>query len=289
MIALMQCLEVFSEADEPVSRVIAPIDTRFRSGEINATVRDARAKMADVERAYAGAKIDRLDGVTISYPDWWMNVRLRTPNRCCGSTSKATRARSWSASATARSRSSGRRNDGAPDLSRVDAGAMRRYEATRNDVVARMLALEERGRRARRRGSSRGSAAARARQVRARRRRRVLDGKSFFCSMPCSGASVTKRRRPAGGSPSLSGGHQPVHRNDHRNRLRRRGDRTAVYESDAPSESRWTRSIAHRRRRGTRARSTTPSRTSATHRLASSSKPALLFSSAASRSPIRRA
>jgi phosphomannomutase len=31
--------------------------------------------MADVERAYAGAKIDRLDGVTISYPDWWMNVR----------------------------------------------------------------------------------------------------------------------------------------------------------------------------------------------------------------------
>jgi len=75
MIALMQCLEVFSEADEPVSRVIAPIDTRFRSGEINATVRDARAKMADVERAYAGAKIDRLDGVTISYPDWWMNVR----------------------------------------------------------------------------------------------------------------------------------------------------------------------------------------------------------------------
>ena len=75
MIALMQCLEAFSEADGPVSRVIAPIDTRFRSGEINTTVRDAAAKMAEIEREYAGAGIDRLDGITISYPDWWMNVR----------------------------------------------------------------------------------------------------------------------------------------------------------------------------------------------------------------------
>ncbi len=75
MIALLQCLELFSEANKPVSEVIAPIDTRFRSGEINSHVADIPEKLRDIERRYAGAQIDHLDGVTISYPDWWMNVR----------------------------------------------------------------------------------------------------------------------------------------------------------------------------------------------------------------------
>jgi phosphomannomutase len=75
MIALLQCLELFGKAGRPVSEVIAPIDTRFRSGEINSQVRDVAAKLAELEAHYGGAEIDHLDGVTISYPDWWMNVR----------------------------------------------------------------------------------------------------------------------------------------------------------------------------------------------------------------------
>ena len=75
MIALLQCLEVFSEASGPVSSVIAPIDTRFRSGEINSRVKDIPAKLAEIEKHYGDAQIDHLDGVTISYKDWWMNIR----------------------------------------------------------------------------------------------------------------------------------------------------------------------------------------------------------------------
>jgi len=75
MIALMQCLELFSETDKPVSEFITPIDTRFRSGEINTTVKDVQAKMREIEQHYKGAGVDHLDGVTISYPDWWLNVR----------------------------------------------------------------------------------------------------------------------------------------------------------------------------------------------------------------------
>lgn len=75
MIALMQCLELFSEADKPVSEVIAPIDTRFRSGEINSTVKDIPAKLKELQEHYKDADIDHLDGVTISYPHWWMNIR----------------------------------------------------------------------------------------------------------------------------------------------------------------------------------------------------------------------
>ncbi|HZZ66013.1 MAG TPA: hypothetical protein VFE17_10970 [Candidatus Baltobacteraceae bacterium] len=75
MIALMQCLELFSEAGKPVSEVIAPIDRRFRSGEINSTVKDIPAKLQQLQDHYKDASIDHLDGVTISYPHWWMNVR----------------------------------------------------------------------------------------------------------------------------------------------------------------------------------------------------------------------
>ena len=71
----MQCLEVFSEANQPVSAVIAPIDTRFRSGEINSEVKDIPAKLRELQAHYADAEIDHLDGVTIQYSDWWMNVR----------------------------------------------------------------------------------------------------------------------------------------------------------------------------------------------------------------------
>jgi phosphomannomutase len=75
MIALMQCLELFGEAGKPVSEVIAPIDTRFRSGEINSTVKDIPAKLKEIQEHYKDADIDFLDGITVSYPHWWMNIR----------------------------------------------------------------------------------------------------------------------------------------------------------------------------------------------------------------------
>ncbi len=75
MIALMQCLNVFSRANGTVSSVIAPIDRRTRSGEINSTVKDIPGKLAALQARFKDAAIDRLDGVTIQYPGWWMNVR----------------------------------------------------------------------------------------------------------------------------------------------------------------------------------------------------------------------
>jgi phosphomannomutase len=75
MIALMQCLNVFSRAAGPVSSVIAPIDNRCRSGEINSTVGDIPAALQRLRARYRDAAIDELDGVTIQYPGWWMNVR----------------------------------------------------------------------------------------------------------------------------------------------------------------------------------------------------------------------
>jgi phosphomannomutase len=75
MIALMQCLNVFSRASGTVSSVIAPIDRRARSGEINSTVKDIPGKLAALQAHFKDAAVDQLDGITIQYKDWWMNVR----------------------------------------------------------------------------------------------------------------------------------------------------------------------------------------------------------------------
>ena len=77
MIALMHCLELLSRTEQTVSELISPIDTRFRSGEINSTVSDVKKALQEVEAFYAeqGAHIDYLDGVTVERTDWWLNVR----------------------------------------------------------------------------------------------------------------------------------------------------------------------------------------------------------------------
>jgi phosphomannomutase len=75
MIALLQCLDLFSEIDGPITKAIEPYNRRFRSGEINTKVADADAKVRAIQAHFKDAEIDHLDGVTVEYPDWWLNVR----------------------------------------------------------------------------------------------------------------------------------------------------------------------------------------------------------------------
>lgn len=77
LIAMLTVVELISEANEPLSEILAPIDSRVRSGEINSEVADGAAVMARVEEHYAerGAEIDHLDGLTVEYDDWWFNLR----------------------------------------------------------------------------------------------------------------------------------------------------------------------------------------------------------------------
>ena len=77
LIAFLIVLELVCKSGRPVSALVKEIDTRFRSGEINSTVKDAPARLAAIEQHYAaaGAEIDHLDGITISFPTWWANVR----------------------------------------------------------------------------------------------------------------------------------------------------------------------------------------------------------------------
>ncbi|MEO7000514.1 MAG: phosphomannomutase/phosphoglucomutase [Ktedonobacterales bacterium] len=77
LIAFLIVLELVSQSGKPVSELVAAVDIRFRSGEVNSEVYDQSQRMAEIEHKYAeqGAQIDHLDGITIGFPAWWANVR----------------------------------------------------------------------------------------------------------------------------------------------------------------------------------------------------------------------
>ncbi len=75
LIAFLVCLELISEANMPLSEQVASFDHYVRSGEINSHVKDIKGKLREIEAAFKDGKIDKLDGVTVDYGDWWFNVR----------------------------------------------------------------------------------------------------------------------------------------------------------------------------------------------------------------------
>ena len=74
-IALMFILSLLAKIRKPVSEIIKGINKYYQSGEINKEVHDARAVLKRVEEHYSDAKIYRIDGVTVEYPEWWFNLR----------------------------------------------------------------------------------------------------------------------------------------------------------------------------------------------------------------------
>jgi phosphomannomutase len=76
MIPSLLILEMISTSGKKLSELLAPIEAKyFVSGEINSTVPDAAGKMRQLAERYADAKIEHIDGVSVSYDDWHFNVR----------------------------------------------------------------------------------------------------------------------------------------------------------------------------------------------------------------------
>jgi phosphomannomutase len=78
MLAALHALAALAEGDRPLSEVLAPYSRYVASGEINSTVADQRSVLDELEKTWAPAedvRIDHLDGLTVTHPDWWFNVR----------------------------------------------------------------------------------------------------------------------------------------------------------------------------------------------------------------------
>jgi phosphomannomutase len=69
-------LELLSVEGRKLSDLLEPYrSTYFISGEINSTVADGPAKLAEIEAQFSDARIGHLDGVSVDYDDWHFNVR----------------------------------------------------------------------------------------------------------------------------------------------------------------------------------------------------------------------
>jgi phosphomannomutase len=75
LIASMFVLEIVSLENRPLSEILKPFKKYYASGEINSRVEDIPAKLEEIARLNAAGGVDRLDGVTVEYDDWWFNVR----------------------------------------------------------------------------------------------------------------------------------------------------------------------------------------------------------------------
>jgi phosphomannomutase len=75
LLAALFVLETMSVEGKKLSELLAPLRRYADSGEINIEVADQQAVIERIGRAYADGDIDRTDGLTVSYEDWWFNVR----------------------------------------------------------------------------------------------------------------------------------------------------------------------------------------------------------------------
>jgi phosphomannomutase len=74
-IMILKLLEELSVSGKTAAEYIKPYQKYFHSGEINSVVSDKEAVFKKLEETYADANINKLDGITIEYPDFWFNVR----------------------------------------------------------------------------------------------------------------------------------------------------------------------------------------------------------------------
>jgi phosphomannomutase len=71
-------LSVLSNEVAEMSTLIRPLRRYSHSGEINFKYDDMGhldSKIREVAEAFKTGRIDRLDGITIEFDDWWFNVR----------------------------------------------------------------------------------------------------------------------------------------------------------------------------------------------------------------------
>ena len=75
VLAAILVLNELSASGKTLKQLADPLRKYFGTGEINFQVDDKQERMQAVAARYADAKIDHLDGITVTYPDWWVNVR----------------------------------------------------------------------------------------------------------------------------------------------------------------------------------------------------------------------
>jgi phosphomannomutase len=74
-IAMVLLLSILSRSGKKLAELVAPTRRYVSTGEVNFHVEDKDRVIAALKARYHGAEMDELDGITVSFEDWWFNVR----------------------------------------------------------------------------------------------------------------------------------------------------------------------------------------------------------------------
>jgi len=69
-------LQEMTRAGKSLSEMLAPLRHYAQSGEMNLKVNDKAGAIAALKEQYADGTLSEIDGITITYPDYWFNVRV---------------------------------------------------------------------------------------------------------------------------------------------------------------------------------------------------------------------
>lgn len=75
LLAFLVLLDIMTQKKERLSALVAPLRRYAKLPEINFIITDKESAMDRVAAAFSDAEISYLDGVTVSYADWWCNLR----------------------------------------------------------------------------------------------------------------------------------------------------------------------------------------------------------------------
>ncbi|MEI7772562.1 MAG: phosphomannomutase/phosphoglucomutase [Chloroflexales bacterium] len=76
LIPSLYLMELLAKRGVKMSQLLGELEAKyFISGEINSKVADAQGRLAALAERYADARIERLDGISVSYDSWHFNVR----------------------------------------------------------------------------------------------------------------------------------------------------------------------------------------------------------------------
>ena len=75
IIALIKIMNVLTKEGKSLKEVADTLRKYPSTGEINFRVEDKEGLIRKLAEIYKDGKVDWLDGITVSYPKWWFNVR----------------------------------------------------------------------------------------------------------------------------------------------------------------------------------------------------------------------
>jgi len=76
MIPLLMIARLVSQTGKSLGELVGEMMANYPcSGEVNSTVADVKTVLEKVEAAYPGGEVDRLDGLSIDFPEWRFNLR----------------------------------------------------------------------------------------------------------------------------------------------------------------------------------------------------------------------